>query len=241
MKISTRFNPTTSGELTLGNLYMALVNATEAHRSGGKFFLRVDDDQYAWRKRLGDREVDRLAVKYYTDLSLFMHIDRFELQSKLPKIQELIDVSEVINFIPKKRFEYDDLPEWTVHPDMEMYPYAPMLTLEKVIWDYFEGVRWLIRGEDLISEANLYSFFVDILGLPRVRQTYIPRLKTQQGGELFTVSKSFHIYQLCDQIDELGANTVLEFLKQSCLINPDGEFVVENIKCNPTIVGFKTP
>jgi hypothetical protein len=151
----------------------------------------------------------------------------------------LIDVSDIVKYFPRKMFEYDNLPEWTMYPDMEMYPYAPMLTLEKVVWDYMEGVRWLIRGEDLISEANLYSFFNDILGLPRVRQTFIPRLKTQQGGELFTVSKSFHIYQLCDQIKEYGANTVLELLKQSCLINPEGEFYIENIKCNPVIVGFK--
>jgi glutamyl/glutaminyl-tRNA synthetase len=238
MKTNTRFNPSTSGSLTIGNLYTALVNATEAHKIEGSFILRVDDNQPAWIKRLGQKEIERLSFDYFEELSRFMVIDKFERQSKLPKLTDLMYADEILKFIPKIRFEYDDMPEWIIHPDTEMYPYAPMLTIEKVAWDYMEGVRWLIRGDDLISEANLYSFFVDVLGVPRVRQTYIPRLRTQEKGELFNVSKSFATYKIRHQIDRFGVDGTLELLKQSCLVNPEGEFTIENIKCNPTIVGF---
>ena len=64
MKYNTRFNPTVSGSLHVGHLYMALVNEVEAHRSGGKFYIRVDDTQDCWVVRLGKKQIDKYYLEY---------------------------------------------------------------------------------------------------------------------------------------------------------------------------------
>ena len=75
-----------------------------------------------------------------------------------------------------------------------------------------------------------------------MRQTYLPRLRTDVRGELghTVISKTYKTYILPNQIEELGAAEVLSRLKESCLENVDGDFVIENVLCNPTVVGFKS-
>ena len=59
MKYNTRFNPSISGALHIGHLYMALVNEMEAHRTGGKFIVRVDDTQDIWNHWIKKDERDK--------------------------------------------------------------------------------------------------------------------------------------------------------------------------------------
>ena len=246
MKWNTRFNPTACGDLHMGHLYMALVNATEAHRTGGRFSVRVDDTQPYWVHNLGKNLIDQYASDYCKQLSRFMVIDDWLRQSTLPSMHEIMGETDVLNQLPRKRWINDKIVEIISDPTMSVYPYDYYLTAEKVIWDFHAGVNYLIRGEDMITESSLYAHFEDMLGIPIINQVYLPRLRANNRNEIGlddielarTLSKTFRTYRLEPQIDKLGILGVLDNLKLSCLKDPSGEFVVENIKWNPTVVGF---
>jgi len=250
MKYNTRFNPTVSGSLHLGHLYVALVNATEAQRSGGKFYLRIDDTQEYWIWKLGTNITRQLIEGYQQDLKPFIPNFAFELQSMMPSIEDIADLKDVPTWALRRLLIYEQTPQWVADQTMVLYPYAPILTLEKVLWDFYDGINWLIRGEDLSTEFSLYCYFTEMIGVPRIRHTYIPRLVTSQRQELIdkrkliddrraTMSKTFGSYKIADQINRFGRDGVIELLKKSCLIDINGEFIVENIKWNPTVVGFE--
>jgi len=242
MKYNTRFNPTVSGaSLHCGHLYVALVNANEAHRSGGKFILRIDDTQSYWNHVIGKQLIDQFANTYREQLGKFMIIDKYERQSNLPSIRDVLGDQLFINLVPPEMWNYDQVPEWTMDKCMTMYPYTAQLTLERVAWDFLDRVNWLIRGEDLVTEFALYCFFVDMLKVPRMRHTYLPKLRAENRAELLhlDVSKTLGSYRLEKQIDRFGVEGTLDLLKRSCLIDYDKDFYVDNIKWNPTVVGLE--
>jgi len=233
MKYNTRFNPTVSGELHLGHLYIALVNAHEAHSSGGKFILRIDDSQDDWTMRLGKKRIKYLIREYIKQLGEFVQLDQIDLQSYLLKEKFPPTVSKVINKIqPVLRYGYN--PDWSSHPEMVMYPYTPLFTAEKVYWDYEAGVNWLIRGDDLISEFSLYAHYMDLMGISQVllRHTYIPRLRLPDNSEL---SKTNGGYSIREALEVLGKEEILKRLRDWCLVDPEKDFSVDNIKCQPTM------
>lgn len=242
MKITTRFNPTPTGKLHVGHLYMALVNAVEAHLDGGTFIVRIDDTQDYWLYETGEKETRRLGEEYIEQIGLFTTIDRYEFQSKMPSIRRIMGDNKLLDEIPKQKWGYESICDWIGDPRMLMYPCAPPLTLEKVVWDFYDGIFWLIRGEDLLTEACLYNWFCIALELPIIRQTYLPRLRAGNRDQLGStyLSKTFKNYRLQDQIDKFGVDGTLYYLRQSCLIDPDDDFIVRNIKWNPIVVGFES-
>lgn len=243
MKYNTRFNPTPTGPLHIGHLYMALVNEAEAHRSGGKFIVRVDDTHEYWIRKLGQKLLDQYSLEYRAQLSRFMVIDVWHRQSSLPTPEEIIGEHPLLDMLPRPRWwgEPGHVIEWRTDINQQVWDYSPRPTFEKVVWDFHEGINLLIRGEDMVPEANLYSFFEAQLGLLRPHQVYLPRLMTKARQELaeLGISKTFGTYQLQAQLDKFGAEEVLNSLKKSCLIDTEGGFFVENITWNPTAVGFE--
>jgi len=243
MKYNTRFNPTPTGPLHIGHLYMALVNEAEAHRSGGKFIVRVDDTHVDWIRKLGQKLLDQYSIEYNDQLSRFVKIDIWDRQSCMPAPEEIIGEHPLLAMLPRPRWwgEPGHVIEWRTDINQQVWDYSPRPTFEKVVWDFYEGINLLIRGEDMVPEANLYSFFESQLGLLRPHQVYLPRLMTKRGRELaeLGISKTFGTYQLQTQLDKFGTDEVLSLLKNSCLIDSEGEFFVENIKGNPTAGGFE--
>jgi len=242
MIYNLRFNPTACGNLHMGHLYIALVNEKEAHKSGGEFIVRIDDTQRYWIHHIGKKGMAQYASEYRQQLSMFMTIDKWLCQSTMPSLSDIVGETEIGKITPKQKWFYDIIADWIPDKNMPVYPYAPYLTYEKVVWDFYSGVNWIIRGEDLVTEAALYNFYVDMIGITHMKQTYLPRLRASGRGELtgtnINLSKTFTKYILQKQIDLLGVEGVIHWLKKSCLINPDGDFFVDNIKWNPTVVGF---
>ena len=219
MKYNTRFNPTACGDLHMGHLYMALVNATEAHRTGGRFSVRVDDTQPYWVHNLGKKLIDQYASEYHEQLSRFMVIDDWLRQSTLPSMHEIVGETYVLGRLPRKRWINDKIVEITSDPTMAVYPYDYYLTVEKVIWDFYAGVNYLIRGEDMLTESSLYAYFDDMLGIPIIKQVYLPRLRANDRDEIGTddielartLSKTFRTYRLGTQIDRLGIQGAVSY------------------------------
>lgn len=234
--INTRFNPTTNGPLHLGHIYMVLVNAEEAWKSKGKFILRFDDNQRYWRDHIGDARTDQICSDILQDLQwLGIPPDRVIKQSEIeiPVACGLEKNLANVSTILRGRYFHDEVPE-TKAPFV-YYPYTPYYTLEKVWMDFDEGVNLLIRGQDLITEFALYSYFVDLLGLPRMKHVYLPRLRTQ-AGEFCSLSKTAGNYKIQD-LRSVGItpDQVFECLAESCLINPLLGFSCDNIKEDPVL------
>jgi hypothetical protein len=246
-KYNTRFNPTITGPLHVGHLYMAMVNETEAHKSGGNFVVRVDDNNRYHVISLGRKLLDQLFHEYQDQLGRFMKVDVWHKESQLPDIRDIIGDDPILEFVPKSQLWKTSDIVWK-DADSWVWPYSPFETLEKVVFDFWEGITLLIRGEDLITESNLYDFFERHIGLLAPAQVYLPRLLAEADIELghnlervdrvSNISKTLGTYTLKKQIDKFGVDDSLLFLRESCLIDPEGEFLVENIKTNPVIVGF---
>jgi glutamyl/glutaminyl-tRNA synthetase len=249
--IVTRLNPTTNGDLHLGHLYMALVNATEAHNNRGKFILRLDDDQTIWIKRIGARAIEHYSENMVEDLSQFVPIDLITRQSQYTEAWAynipITQITRGISMPPIPRefvyvesagvdCLYSDFPEWISDPPINMYPAAPEYTLNHVIQDEYEGINWLIRGADLVDEFSLYAYFRQLIGLLPMRQTYLPRLVKQDGDQLSPVSKTLGGNSVRELTRIYGVEGVIEILRRSCLINPCQGFVVNNIKPDPRLV-----
>ena len=210
MKINTRFNPTLNGPIHLGHLYTSLVNAYEAHTTKGKFILRLDDMQPQWVRKVGTDGVKKLSADYVYQLSCFMDIDQVLAQSSL---QWASTVGYIPDFLSRLSYCSEQYPDWICEPTLIMFPLNPLLTYQKVVWDFEEGVNWLIRGEELVTEFSLYTYFAELLGYPRVKHSYIPRLRSGEQYELSEVSKTEGTFQLEKQLEKFSAETILEGLE----------------------------
>jgi len=240
MKYNTRFNPSISGALHIGHLYMALVNEAEAHRAGGKFIIRVDDMQEQINHWIKKDQRDKYYEEYQEQLSLFMDVDVWDLQSQMLTPVEIIGDNPLLKCLPEFLWASTETIEWRTNTDQRAFQYNLCFVVEKVIWDFWEGVTLLIRGEDLITESQLYEHITSVLRLPTIRQIYLPKLVSITLDDILPeISKSKKSYSLDTQINEFGIDRTLELLKKACLIDPDGEFFADNIKSNPIAKGFK--
>lgn len=241
---NTRFNPTVNGYLHIGHLLIALVNEHEAHASGGKFTVRLDDNQPDWLSHLGYEKVNHYSQAIKEDLEPFVEVDAWT--SQLHDYHEALWSQHTLiplRPMPVKQsngkvyspiFEY--IPEWIPEPEVVMYPYAPHYTIEKAFCDYFDGVNWLIRGVDIVTEYALYEYVCEMHDLPRVRQTFIPRLKRLVGDIALQLSKTNGGSTIRSLVKKHGEDGVIDALRSACLIDPGGDFAIENLMPEPVII-----
>ena len=237
--MNTRFCPTTNGYLHIGHAYMALVNECEAKKSGGQMHVLLDDIQPWWRNQLGDKigEYSRAAVE---DLQ-WLGIKIGDVVSQHDRYDEIADDLEYLGFLENPltgnpTLDYDAAAFAIVgEPGRHFYPYVPFLTVCKVVWDRRLGVTHVIRGDDLITEMSLYAHYCTRLGCPIPRQTFLPRLRLEQG-ELTDVSKTTGNWKLHGLRDQgWTAASVRRCLADSCLIDRTGEWTANNIKPCPIL------
>jgi glutamyl-tRNA synthetase len=102
----TRFAPSPTGYLHIGNLRTALFNYLIARKTGGQFILRLDDTD---RARSKEEYVDGIKA----DLDwLGLHWDRVERQSdRLDRYAEMAD--QAARGRPLLRMLRDRRPSWT--------------------------------------------------------------------------------------------------------------------------------
>ena len=243
VKCNTRFNPTVNGDLHVGHLYVALVNEHEAHASGGKFGVRFDDSKpctMEWANSVPDVIVAG-RDRQLADLEQFMTVDYTvsELENnwrlcQMPKrLSEdwMISTPHPYPFVVGRRAPKRPGGDPAAG---EHYPYVPGWTAEKVWHDAHEGINWLIRGDDLLDEFSLYCYFADLIGVPTVKHTYLPRLQPK-GGRWDTVSKTEGGNSIRTYLKHYGKDGIMEKLRTACLKDPDGDFGVDNIKPEPRI------
>lgn len=237
---NTRFNPTCTGDLHLGHVYLCMVNLYEAKARNANFYVRFDDTQLAWREHdSSHEEMLTFAERNREDLEwLGIPVDGWYYQSEMQeRVREEIWRVYGIMLGPE-HMVYDQLPIIKGMGDILAYPYAAPLVPEKVWMDFMMFCDLLIRGNDLLTEFSLYCYWVERFRLYRTYHIYLPRLLLASGDD--------PTYMGCSVTKTHGALTVrslkeegwtpdriLGQLRKSCLIDPLGDWSVENIKERP--------
>jgi glutamyl/glutaminyl-tRNA synthetase len=224
----------------LGHIYIALVNAYEAHNSGGKFTLRFDDNQVYWKWKYAPQQISEFAQGIIEDINwIGIPIDDFQKQSEMEDDAWSLLLKSRIDAKMRRPFYHEQIPEYPTMPDFGAYPYAWDLTAEKVVMDFTSHINLLIRGEDLATEYSLYAYFCEMCGIPNPHHVYLPRLRMAGHNELQNeISKTNGFYQI-RQFRAKGYKPfdVLDLLRESCLIDVKGTWNIHNIKIDPTVEG----
>lgn len=238
---NTVFNPTTNGSLHLGHIYMMLVNQHEAHAHGGKFLVRFDDTQAYWNDRMSyvqqtsvkqtivqDVEYMGIAVDEWHSQSMMQQ----EAHSRLTAMCHRAGIP-----VPAGCYVAGHLPEVPRDPFLH-YPFTPFITAEKAVMDDMNSVSLKIRGEDLLGEFSLYSYFREAFGMYQPRQVFLPRLRFSMDGDTGDISKTdanMQVQDLRRRAGPYGSGPILLALAKACLIDPHGPWALDNLTPLPVL------
>jgi glutamyl/glutaminyl-tRNA synthetase len=229
----TRFNPSCNGPLHLGHIYMVLVNEYFAHDRGGKFMVRFDDSHPMYRETYNVGEIVR---QMRIDIEwLGVKVDIWQSQQEIMAATEA--EMKARSFKPGPLFCAADSGPWVgSHRTIERYapwPHEPRLTAEHVMMDYLAGVTHVIRGEDLITEYCLYLEYCDVMGIPRPKHYYLPRLLNSSGSDISKSAGGTTVAKM--RAAGYTPENVHEILERGCLVLRDRGWELENLRTRPVV------
>ncbi|MBI2482336.1 MAG: glutamate--tRNA ligase [Candidatus Vogelbacteria bacterium] len=207
-KIITRFAPSPTGLLHLGNYRTALFNYLYAKKMGGQFLLRVEDtdrerskpefeqnilDSLAW---LG-LEYDRISkqsenVDKHTDYLQKLIASGRAYHSK-EEVKEAGQRAEVIRFKnPNRAVTFIDLIRGEVSfdtTDLGDFVIAksetePLFHLAVVVDDFESSITHIIRGEDHISNTPRHILLQEAIGAPTPIYAHLPLVLAPDRSKL---------------------------------------------------------
>ena len=234
MAFITRFNPTANGPLHAGHIYMAMINEAIAHESSGKFLVRFDDSNPFHLVPIGRERMDAIIAGQRYDLEwLGIPVDEWSVQSEtVEQINVTVNKYLGIKKLPPETIAESQLCDLIGREYMQLYPYTPWLTAEKVIWDAQAGVNLLVRGIDLITEFSLYRHFCYQFGFPTPRHIYLPRLMGSQGD----IRKSLGGQSIADlRAGGYSAKQVRDKIEKACLRWPPDGWTLRNLNPEPIL------
>lgn len=234
---NTRFNPTPTGDLHLGHVYLCLVNQYEAQARGARFLVRFDDTQVHWAKWVRSR--------YYLRLYAERMLEDLEWLGLAP--DEVVYQSDIVGEIHRR---VKDLYGMELPPERNGADYAPVvvgmpmpmcytagLVPEKVMMDFDMRADLLIRGMDLLDEFALYVYWCERFRIHRVCHVYLPRLRLADGGDpdyYGTVNKTGGVLTVRQfRAQGFSPEQIRRKLAEACLKDADGLWAVENVRERP--------
>lgn len=244
-RMNTRVSITTNGPIHLGHAYVILLNEQVAHKSGGSFHVRFDDSQPYWIQKIGLDGQRCVSESIRGDLEwLGIPVDGYTSEhDNAWRVAECVD-----ELLRTNDHEFDRMVGTVEHdylqaiyrsvaePDKSLYPYAPWLTVEKVVWDFLQSITHVIRGDELMTEASFYAFVCKWFGWPVPEQIFIPRLLTHDGNDLADVSKTRGNWKLADiRAQGWTPERVRSVLAVSCLKDPQAGWTVDNVRRAPVL------
>lgn len=205
-KIITRFPPSPTGPLHIGNVRTALFNYLFAKKNGGQFIVRVEDTDKARSKK--EYEEGMLEALKWLGLSrdgeLWHQSERTDIYKKY--LRQLVDLGkayvsqetegenkEVIRFKnPNVKVVFEDLIRGTVEFDTtELGDFIiaknfeePLYHLAVVIDDFEALVSHVIRGEDHISNTPRQILLGEAIGATRPIYAHLPLILAQDRSKL---------------------------------------------------------
>lgn len=219
-----------NGSLHLGHLYVALVNEGITKDYNGKFYIRFDDTSPQHVKRYGAERLARTRVAQQELMEwMGLRTDGYSRQTdRLAEVHDILKTIEIRaadEYIPYQ-------PELVADAYVPMFPFAPMLTAEKVVFDHMLGVNLLIRGVDLMTEYGLYQYFCEALGYPKPQHIYLPRL-SWAGGDMSKRHGAVFLSEL--RADGYTPEQIREMLGFACLRNISNGWALSNLKGAPRL------
>lgn len=205
-KIITRFPPSPTGPLHVGNVRTALFNYFFAKKNGGEFVVRVEDtDKTRSKKEYEDDMLESLSwlgIKYHG--TLLRQSERTEVYKKY--LNKLIekgkayiseeaegDNREVVRFRnPNIVVKFDDLVRGPVEFDTtELGDFIiarninePIYHLAVVVDDFESGITHIIRGEDHISNTPRQILIQEAIGAERPAYAHLPLILASDRSKL---------------------------------------------------------
>ena len=237
----TRFNPTISGPLHVGHLYLIRLNQALAGERG-RFTVRIDDEDLCVAAAL-DAATQRKNLKAMLDdlewldispAAITLHSEhRDQCAAELRHLGMALPVevpggSCPIDYAPCRRS--CDVP--TVVGEEKTEQFSPWNAAVRVILDRLNGIDLVVRGRELFGEYQLYQYVCQQLGYPLPRHVYVPRL--MMGGE--AVSKSAGTMTLGALRTAGYTPQGLEaILRRACLVKPLGPWHYSNLLSQPDL------
>ncbi len=234
MNITTRFNPTSNGNLHLGHVYSLLVNEHFAHDNWGKFIVRFDDESPPAMIISNDQR-ERLIANQIQDINwLEIDVDEWQWQSKIHR--DVISNLDLIGHKPMKDVAegYHILPTHVrmIGTGWLPYPYVPQQTAERVMMDHMIGTTHLIRGEEFFGEFSLYSYFCEKFNFKIPQFIFLPRLTSKHGD----ISKTCGGYTVAEFRGEgYTAREVKDMIAKAVLYWAANGWTLHNLRPNPQI------
>jgi len=210
-KVITRFPPSPTGPLHIGNVRTALFNYLFAKHNSGSFVVRVEDTDKARSKKEYEKgmleSLEWLGLK--RDGELWHQSQRTEIYKKY--LQKLIEEDkiylstetegeskEVLRFRnPNRVVAFDDMVRGRVQFDTtELGDFVvakniaePLYHLAVVVDDFEAGITHVIRGEDHISNTPRQILIQEAIGAPRPVYVHLPLIL---AGDRSKLSKRKH-------------------------------------------------
>ena len=204
--IITRFPPSPTGPLHIGNVRTALFNYLFAKKHEGKFVVRVEDTDKARSKK--EYELGMLdSLKWLglpRDGDLWHQSERTEVYKKyLDKmiaegrayisVETTGENKEVVRFKnPNKMIAFDDLIRGTITFDStELGDFIiarninePVYHLTVVVDDFETGVTHVMRGDDHVSNTPRQILIQEAIGAPRPFYAHFPLILAPDRSKL---------------------------------------------------------
>lgn len=203
----TRFPPSPTGSLHIGNVRTAIFNYLFARSTGGKFIVRVEDtDKERSRREYEDamhQSISWLGLQRDNEV-VWRQSERTDVYTKYLKM--LIDTDhaylsqeieganrEVVRFRnPKKTITFQDLIRGSVTidtTDLGDFIIArnindPVYHMAVVVDDFEAGVTHVIRGEDHVSNTPRQILIQEAIGAPRPIYAHLPLIVAKDRSKL---------------------------------------------------------
>ena len=205
-KVITRFPPSPTGTLHIGNVRTALFNYFFARKNKGQFIVRVEDTDKARSKK--EYELNMLESLKWLGLSrdgeLWHQSERTDIYKKY--LNKLIDEGkayisqetegenrEVVRFKnPNKIVTFTDLIRGEISFDTtELKDFIiarninePVYHLSVVIDDFESNITHVIRGDDHVSNTPRQILIGEAIGAPRPIYAHLPLILAKDRSKL---------------------------------------------------------
>lgn len=209
-KVITRFPPSPTGLLQMGNVRTAIYNYLFAKQHGGQFIFRIEDTDKArstkeyefelienlhwlgleWDNPVFTRQSERSDV-YNSYLKKLVDAGHAYISKEQPK--EEGQRAEVIRFKnPNKKVVFTDLIRGDIEFDTtELGDFViaksmtePIYHLAVVIDDFEASITHIIRGEDHISNTPRQILIQEAIGAPRPLYAHLPLILDADRAKL---------------------------------------------------------
>lgn len=205
-KVITRFPPSPTGPLHIGNVRTAIFNYFFARKNGGQFIVRVEDTDKARSKK--EYEVGMLESLKWLGLSRDGDLWHQSERTDVYKIylNKLIDEGkayisqetegenkEVVRFKnPNITVTFSDMIRGEISFDTtELKDFIiarninePVYHLSAVVDDFESGVTHVIRGDDHVSNTPRQILIQEAIGAPRPTYAHLPLILAKDRSKL---------------------------------------------------------